>query len=181
MKNTLWLYTFDIVILIWINQHKKSGSSFKVWFKKTSILVCHILILTFVSMLITMHWSLKSFIKHFGSFWLSFADKVSKGTYNFLSLVVWIILLELTLPLPWQFADKTQWLVHLSLNSTLQLINGLSSDLQKLLRYFQGTVTVVFFKIPFAASASVFPNSLPLYLKELKALFSVLSALKWAV
>ena len=45
-------------------------------------------------------------------------------------------------------ADKTQYFVHLS--STLQLINGISSNLQKLLKYFNDTAIVAFLKIPFA-------------------------------
>ena len=39
----------------------------------------------------------------------------------------------------------------LSFSSTLQLINGVSSDLQKLLKYFNGTAIVTFFSIPLAA------------------------------
>ena len=40
----------------------------------------------------------------------------------------------LSLPFP----DKAQWFNHSSFNSTLQLINGISRDLQKILRYFNG-------------------------------------------
>ena len=47
-------------------------------------------------------------------------------------------------------ADKAPRFFHLSFNSTLQLIKGISSDLQKLLRYFNGAAIVVLFKIPFA-------------------------------
>ena len=57
-----------------------------------------------------------------------------------MSLIVKIILS----PLP--AADKTHYFVHLSFNSTLQLINGISSDLQKLLKYFNGTTIVAFLK-----------------------------------
>ena len=48
-------------------------------------------------------------------------------------------------------ADKTQYFVHLSFNSSLQLINRISSDRQKLLKHFNGTVIVPFLKIPFVA------------------------------
>ena len=58
-------------------------------------------------------------------------------------------LLPLTLSSPG--ADKAQCYVHLNFNSTLQLINGIPSDLQKLLKYFNGTVIVAFFRIPLAA------------------------------
>ena len=65
-------------------------------------------------------------------------------------------------------AEKTQYFVHLSFSSTLQLINGISSDLQKLLKYF----IAAFLQIPFATFdvgwATVFYNNLVLYLKELK-------------
>ena len=85
-----------------------------------------------------------------------------------MSLIVKIILLELASSLLLPFADKTQWFVPLSFNSTLQLINDISIDFQKLLKYFNGTATVVFCKTPFAPSAAVFPNNLVLYLKDSK-------------
>ena len=43
-------------------------------------------------------------------------------------------------------AEKTQYFVHLSFNSTLQLVNGSSSDLQKLLKYLNGTAIAAFLK-----------------------------------
>ena len=60
-------------------------------------------------------------------------------------------------------AVKTQYFVLLSFDSTLQLINDISSDLQKLPKYFNGTAPVAFFRIPFAPSVSVLPNTLTLY------------------
>ena len=72
-------------------------------------------------------------LKSFDSFWLFFADKVTTWTYSFLSLIVKILLLDLASSFSLPIADKTQWFVHLSFNSTFQLINGISSDLQKLL------------------------------------------------
>ena len=66
----------------------------------------------------------------------------------------------------------------LSFNSILQLNKGISSDLQKWLKYFNGTATVAFFSIPFVPSASVFPNNLDLYSKDLKLLSLAISALK---
>ena len=41
------------------------------------------------------------------------------------------------------FEAKTQYFVHLSFNSTLQLINGILSDHQKLLRDVIDTTNVV--------------------------------------
>ena len=53
-------------------------------------------------------------------------------------------------------AEKTQYVVYLSFNSILQLINDISSDLQKLLKYFNGTAIVTFLAILFASNATVF-------------------------
>ena len=57
-----------------------------------------------------------------------------------------IILLELAFSLSAPPADKTQYFVHLSFNSTLQLLHDNSSDLQKLLKYIIGTAIVSFKK-----------------------------------
>ena len=74
-----------------------------------------------------------------------------------MSLIVEIILLgSILLALSAPAQDKTQYFVHLSFDSTLQLINCISSDLQKLLKYFNGLAIVAFLKIPFAPSAIVF-------------------------
>ena len=64
-----------------------------------------------------------------------------------MSLIVKMILLGLSFVLSLPAADKTQYFVHLSFNSILQLINGISSDLQKLLKYFNGTAIIAFFRI----------------------------------
>ena len=71
----------------------------------------------------------------------------TSGTYIFGSLVVKTLSSSLALTLLTS-AAKTHCLVHLSLNSTLQLINDISSDLQKILRYFNGTAVVALFRIP---------------------------------
>ena len=87
-----------------------------------------------------------------------------------MSLIVKIILLELTSTLSAPAAAKTQYFVYLSFNCTLQLINCISSDLQKLLRYFNGTIIVTFCRIPsllFGAGwATVSPDNLALSLKD---------------
>ena len=75
-------------------------------------------------------------------------------------------------------AGKIQRFMQLSFNSTLQLINGISSDLQKLLRYFNSTANVVLLEISFVPSATVFPNNLALYLKDLKTLSFAIAASK---
>ena len=81
-----------------------------------------------------------------------------------------IISLKLAFALSVLAADKIQYFVHLNSNSTLQLINGISNDLQNLLEYFNGTATVVFSKIPLALPASVLSNDLALHLKDLELL-----------
>ena len=68
-----------------------------------------------------------------------------------MSLIVKITLSSLPLALSLPAADKMQQFEHLSFNSTLQLINGVSRDLQKLIKYFNGTAIVAFLKIPLAA------------------------------
>ena len=70
-----------------------------------------------------------------------------------------MILLELASLLSTSAANKTQYFVHLSFNSTLQLINGISSDLHKLLKYFDCTAIVSLFIIPLFPSALKFPNN----------------------
>ena len=105
---------------------------------------------------------------------MSHADKVTMGTYNFVSLIVKIIL-ELALPLSAPAADKTQYFVHLSFDSISQLINGILNDLQKL---FNDTGIVAFLKTPFATSATIFPYNLVLYLKDLKWSVFSMSLLK---
>ena len=92
-----------------------------------------------------------------------------------MSLIVKIILLSLLLSLPWPVAEKTQYFVHLTFYSTLQLIYDIQSDFWQFIKHFHGTANVAFFKIPFTPSAAVFPNNLPLYLKDLT--FSVFSLL----
>ena len=56
-------------------------------------------------------------------------------------------------------------------------MNGISSDLQRLFKFFNGTAIVEFFKIPFTPSANVFPNNFALILTDLKLLSLAISAL----
>ena len=109
---------------------------------------------------------------------MSLVDKVTTGTNSFAPLIVKIILLALSLllisfSLPAQ--GKTQYFVHLSFVSIFQLINGILNDLQRLLKYFNRTAIIAFFRIPLAPLSTVFPINLALYLKELKcSMFSIL-------
>ena len=91
---------------------------------------------------------LNSLLRGLDNFLMSLADIVGTGTCNFVSLIVKIILLALSLLLVsflLTATDKSQYFFHLSFNSTLKLINGISSDFQKLLRYINGTADVEFF------------------------------------
>ena len=127
-------------------------------------------------------------LRNFESVWLSFTDKVTTGTYNFVSFLVKIILLELAPSLsllPTSATGKTQCFFHLSFDSTLQLMNDISGDCQKLHRYFDSTAIVTFLKIPLvwfgAGCVIVGPSKLVLYLKDFKfSLFSI-SLLKLVV
>ena len=144
----------------------------------------------FLFSLLVLYWFQKTnfsnpFLRGSDSFWLSLADKVTTGTCNFVYLIVKIILLALassliSFSLP--PAEKTQYFAHLRSNSTLQLLNRILIDLQKLLKYFNVTTTVAFLKIPFTAFgaswATVFPNNLVLYLKDLKLLVLAILLLK---
>ena len=87
---------------------------------------------------------------------------------NFVSLIVKIILLESASSFSAVAEAEKQCFVHLIFNSTLQLISGISIDCQKLLKYFNGTAIVAFFRIELFPSATAFSNNLALYLIRIK-------------
>ena len=64
-----------------------------------------------------------------------------------MSLIVKIIVKEWASGFSTIAEAKTQCFADLCFNSTLKLINGISSNPQKLLRYFDGTVIVAFLRI----------------------------------
>ena len=114
---------------------------------------------------------------------MSFADKVSIGTYNLMYLTVKIILTLTSSLMLYSVppTDKTQYFVHLSSNFTTQLITGIWNDLQKLLKHLNGTAIVAFLRNPFATLAgwaNVSPNNLALYLKNFKSSTFSISGLK---
>ena len=80
-------------------------------------------------------------------------DKVTTGTYNFVSVIA-------NFPSPIELVI-TQPLDHFDIRLTSQLINGISSVLQKLLKYFSGTIISTSFVLP---AARVFPVIFTLYL-----------------
>ena len=61
--------------------------------------------------------------------------------------------------------DITQSLVQFNSRWILQLINGISKDLQKLLKYFSGTAIFTFLNTPLSAAVSDL-KKLDLYLKN---------------
>ena len=69
---------------------------------------------------------------------------------------------------------NTQFLIHFSESSIFQLINGISNDLQKLLKYFSGTAIFTPFFVPLF---SVAPITLAFYSNEGALLLLVTSAL----
>ena len=70
--------------------------------------------------------------------------------------------------------DNTHSFFHVKFNLILQLISGISKDLKKLLKYFNGTTTFTLLLAILLATTGL-PNKLILYLKELE-----LSAVKSA-
>ena len=74
--------------------------------------------------------------------------------------------------------DKMQPSIQFNSRWILQLINCISNDLQKLLRYFNGTTTFVFFTELFVllTLSAVYPARAALYLNDLE-----LSILKLAL
>ena len=88
-------------------------------------------------------------------------DKVTSGTYNFVS-VTWN-----NAPDGVKFAvisAKPQFLDKVKINSTSQLINGISKLLQKLLKCFSGITTFAFANE--SLFCGVFPTTFALYLKD---------------
>ena len=103
--------------------------------------------------------------KSFVSFYF---DKVTTGTYNFVSVILryaadGATIAELT-PAFTVISAKTQFLDQVKINSTSQLINGIFKALQKLLKCFNGITTSAF--VNQSLSSGVFPTILVLYLKD---------------
>ena len=81
--------------------------------------------------------------------------------YNFVSLII-----NTASPSP---VYNTHSFFHVRFNLILQLIKGISNDLKKLLKYFNGTTIFTFNLLTPAAlpaTSVTLPNNLILYLKE---------------
>ena len=85
-------------------------------------------------------------------------DKVTTGTYNFVSVILNVAPDGLTFAV---ISAKTQFLDQVKINSTSQLINGISKLLQKLLKCFSGITTFAF--VNESLSSGVFPAIVVLY------------------
>ena len=75
--------------------------------------------------------------------------------------------------------DNTHSFFYVKSNLILQLIKGISNDLKKLLKYFNGTTTFTFNLLTLAAlpaTSVTLPNNLILYLEDLE-----LSAVKSSI
>ena len=111
-------------------------------------------------------------LNNFNNFTLSSADKVTIGKKRFASVILKIAVLAVV---------SKHFSIEFNESSILQLINGISSDLQKLLKHFNGTAIFTRFFIPLL---SVLPIILALYLNEEElilvpsALLSILSLSK---
>ena len=101
---------------------------------------------------------LKPDFKCGNNFELSWVDKVTTGTWRFVSVNVnvefWFATLVLIIT---KFPD------HVKISSTSQLIKGISRVLQKLLKYFSGTIISTFSMSP---SSLVLPIIFDLKLSE---------------
>ena len=82
-------------------------------------------------------------------------DKVTTGTYNFVSVIA-------NVPAPVELVI-TQVDEHVNIKLTSQLIKDISRVLQKLLKYFNGTIISTYFSLP---EAGVFPVIFILDLKD---------------
>ena len=76
----------------------------------------------------------------FNSFTLSWVDKVTTGTLSFVSVTINVGSCSAAVP-----ATKHQFLYQVNIRLISELCNGISSVLQKLLKYFNGTINSIYF------------------------------------
>ena len=96
----------------------------------------------------------------FNSFTLSLLNKVTIGTYNFVFVILNIVLV---------IVDITQSLLQFSSRWVLQLNNGISKDPQKQIKYFSGTATFPFSNTLLLSTAVNSFMRLDLYLKYVES------------
>ena len=94
-------------------------------------------------------------------------DKVTTGTYNFVSVILNVALDGATIAgsasASTVISAKAQFFVQVKIISTSQLINGIFKLLQKLLKCFNGTTTSASVN---ESLFSVFPTMLVLHSKD---------------
>ena len=101
----------------------------------------------------------------FTSFTLSFLQKVTIGTYNFVFVILNVVSATV---------DVTQSVLHLNSRWILQLVNPISKNLQKLLKYSTGRAIFTFWNTPLSV-ASKSLKKLDLYLKNHELFVKTLS------
>ena len=75
----------------------------------------------------------------FNSFTLSWVDKVTTGTLSFVSVTINVGSWSAAVP-----ATKHQLLYQVNIRLISELCNGISSVLQKILKYFNGTINSIY-------------------------------------
>ena len=80
-----------------MNQIKKKCEVLQSFIPENILLICRIFILTFCFIFISVNLSFNPLLRNFDSFWLSFTDKATTETDNFVLLIVKITVLELAL------------------------------------------------------------------------------------
>lgn len=172
-------------------QPKQSVNSITVSFEKIQIFICQIVI-TFCSFQY-IHNS-NSLLRSLGSFWFSLSDTIKDtkkiicscspiSDYMYIKIFVTLILKIIY----WDQHQQYQYHMKLKHNNLsvqvfIQLfhaINGILSDLQKSLRFANGTASVMFLKISFAPSIFVSTNNFTLYSKDFKLWSFTISLLKF--
>ena len=95
-------------------------------------------------------------------------DKITTGTYNFVSVILNVepdgATIAESASASTVISAKTQFLDQVKINSTSHLINGIFKPLQKLLKCFSGITTFAF--VNESLSSGAFPTILVLYLKD---------------
>ena len=94
---------------------------------------------------------LKSHLNRFNSFTLSWVDNVTTGKQSFVSVIVNVGSWSVAVP-----ATKKQFFEQVNPKLISQSINGISSALQKLLRYFNGTYISASFVPSFPVCSVIF-------------------------
>ena len=140
VNNTFWHYAF-LNHCLCSNKPKQTISKTPEKFDLRKYLYLFVVFLVSLLVLYSLqHTELSNtLLRSFGSFWWSFANKVTTWTYTFVSFVVKISTI-IIISISRTKGRQNRISINLSFSSTSWLTNGISSDLQKLLRYFQSAI-----------------------------------------